>query len=47
LEKKKEEEEETSITEVKSGKYFLRAQRSCVSEIAKVEPHAASGLDNV
>jgi hypothetical protein len=27
-----------------SGKCFLRAQRSCGPEIAKVVPHAADGL---
>ena len=42
------DEEETSITEVKySGKCFLRAQRSCVLEIAKVVPCAASVLGNL
>jgi hypothetical protein len=30
-----------------SGKCFLRAQRSCVPEMAKVEPHAAARLGNV
>jgi hypothetical protein len=30
-----------------SGKCFLRAQRGCVSEIAKVVPRAAEGLGNV
>ena len=30
-----------------SGKCFLRAQRSCVPEIAKVVPYAAAGLGNV
>jgi hypothetical protein len=39
--------EKTSITEVKSGKCFLGAQRSCVPEIAKVVPRAAAGLGNV
>jgi hypothetical protein len=37
----------TSISEVKySGKCFLRVQRSCVPEIPKVVPYAASGIDN-
>jgi hypothetical protein len=36
---------ETSITAVKSsGKCFLRAQRSCIPEIAKVIPCAAAVL---
>jgi hypothetical protein len=30
-----------------SGKCFLRAQRSCVPEIAKVVPRAVAGLGNV
>ena len=35
--------EETVSTEVKSsGKGFLRAQRSCLPEVAKVAPHAGS-----
>jgi hypothetical protein len=37
----------TSIIEVKSSeKYFLKAQRSCVPEIAEVVCHVAAGLDN-
>jgi hypothetical protein len=36
--------EEIRITEVKSGKYFLRAQRRCVPEIDIV---LAFGLDNM
>jgi hypothetical protein len=39
---------ETIITDLKSsGKYFLRAQRSCVPEIAKVTPGAGAELGNV
>jgi hypothetical protein len=39
------DDKETSITEVKSpGKCFLREQRSCVPEIAKVLPCGAVGL---
>ena len=37
-----------SITEVKSsGCCFLRSQRNCVPEIAKLVPCAAVGLSNV
>jgi hypothetical protein len=32
---------------VKSEKCFLRAQRSCVPEIAKVVPRTAAALGNV
>jgi hypothetical protein len=40
---KKKKEEEDSIIEVKSsGKCFLRAQKSCVPEIAEVVPCAGS-----
>ena len=39
------DKEETNTTEVtSSGKCFLRIQRSCVLEIAKVVPWAAAGL---
>jgi hypothetical protein len=39
--------EDTSIIEVKSsGMCFLRAQRNCVPEIAKVVPSATAGLGN-
>ena len=41
------DQEETSITELKSGSCFLGAQRSFVPEIAKVVPCAAAGLGNV
>jgi hypothetical protein len=44
---KKKKKEEISITEMKpSGKCFLRAHRSCVPEIAKVEPPTAAVLGN-
>jgi hypothetical protein len=40
--------EEISTTEVKSsGKCFLRAQRSCVPERAKVVTRAAAVLGNM
>jgi hypothetical protein len=42
------DKEETRITEVKpSGKCYLRAQRGCVPEIAKLESHAAAGHANM
>jgi hypothetical protein len=46
--RERERERETSIAEVtSSGKCFLKTQRGCVPEIAKVVPCAAAGIGNV